>query len=286
MDSLVGHIDRAFLASIAGPAPATKKAHQAEIIASTAAILPALMERFQINTALRIAHFLAQIAHESDSFCTTEEYASGAAYEGRDDLGNVKSGDGKRFKGHGLIQVTGRSNHRNFRLWLDGYSGPPDFEAVPSMAAEFPWAVWGAIWFWTVKSCNVLADRDDLIGITRIVNGGSNGLGQRREKLARAKAAIARVSAEAVSIAQRDFPVLHRGSGLVDQVACLQRLLAKAGYYHLAIDGDFGAGTEGAVRAFQARRGLTVDGLAGEKTFSALLVLLNLRRGGDPWTLA
>lgn len=289
MDSLIGHIDREFLYEAVDVAGGAAQATQSKIIAATAAILPTLMERFQINTERRIAHFVAQIAHESDSFCTTEEYASGSAYEGRADLGNTQPGDGKRFKGHGLIQVTGRRNHRNFALWMRSIlPDAPDFEAEPARAAEFPWAAWGAIWFWVTRNLNVVADRDDLLAVTKSINGGKNGLAARGEKLARAKAALAKIAAGTVSIAQKGFPVLHRGvAGMEDQVACLQQLLAKAGYYHLAIDGDFGAGTEGAVRAFQARRGdLKVDGLAGEKTFNALLVLLNLKRGDQPWTLA
>lgn len=284
MDALVTRIDRTFLLAVALSAP--NRASQDLIITETAKVLPPLLQLFEITTPLRIAHFVAQIAHESDGFHTTEEYASGEAYEGRSDLGNTRSGDGKRFKGHGLIQVTGRSNHRNFTLWIRSIVvDAPDFEAEPQRLEEFPWAVWGAVWFWSTKRLNVLADRDDLVGVTKVINGGKNGLAQRGEKLARAKAALATIAAGAVSDEQKTFPVLHRGLKGED-VECLQRLLAQAGYYHLAIDGDFGAGTEAALRAYQMRAGLKVDGLAGNMTFSALLKLLNLTRGAQPWTLA
>jgi len=73
--------------------------------------LKAGMIRYGITTPLQMAHFIAQLGHESMSFLYTEELASGAAYEGRKDLGNTRSGDGRRFKGRGLIQLTGRANY-------------------------------------------------------------------------------------------------------------------------------------------------------------------------------
>ena len=73
----------------------------------------------QITTPLRHAHFLAQIGHESGGFLWTEELASGDAYENRDDLGNTEPGDGRRFKGRGLIQLTGRANYARFSEFVD-----------------------------------------------------------------------------------------------------------------------------------------------------------------------
>ena len=72
------------------------------------------LEHYGITGMLRTAHFLAQVAHESGQLAYTEELASGAAYEGRSDLGNVEPGDGVRFKGRGLLQITGRSNYRAY----------------------------------------------------------------------------------------------------------------------------------------------------------------------------
>ena len=94
------------------------------------------LDRYKINTRLRIAHFIAQVAHESDCFNAMEEYASGAAYEGRDDLGNVQPGDGKRFKGRGLIQLTGRDNYAKFSKAMN-----QDFLSQPEMVAQTPYAV-------------------------------------------------------------------------------------------------------------------------------------------------
>jgi putative chitinase len=78
---------------------------QAEIIKEAGQVLQATLEAYAINTRLRIAHFLGQTCHESAGFRTTEEFASGAAYEGRKDLGNVKKGDGRLYKGRGLLQL-------------------------------------------------------------------------------------------------------------------------------------------------------------------------------------
>jgi putative chitinase len=231
--------------------------------------LPGLMEQFAINTPLRISHFLAQCAHESDSFKALEEYASGRAYEGRADLGNTKPGDGVRFKGRGLIMVTGRANHRNFTSWMRSVNpNAPNFEANPELLDDKEWASWSAIWFWTVKNLNVLADRDDLRAITKVVNGGYNGFADRAAKLVRAKAIFVGAVGNAVA-AQQGAPVLHRGDRSL-AVGNLQEQLKKAGFYHLAIDEDFGGGTEGAVIAFQKARGLVADGIVGKKTAAAL----------------
>ncbi len=150
-----------------------------------AKLLPNLniaMQRYAINTAIRKAHFLAQTAHESDGFSTNEEYASGADYEGRRDLGNTKPGDGVRFKGRGLIQVTGRSNYAEC-----GNALGVDLISNPQRLGEFDLACLSAGWFWDTRSLNSYADADDVLTITRIINGGDNGLEDRQAYLARAK---------------------------------------------------------------------------------------------------
>lgn len=140
------------------------------------------LERYQINTALRIAHFIAQVAHESDCFNAMEEYASGEDYEGRDDLGNTQPGDGVRFKGRGLIQLTGRSNYAAFAKAMN-----VDFIAQPTLVAQAPYAVLVAGWFWDNNQLNSLADQDDLRAVTRTINGGYNGLEDREKYLQVAK---------------------------------------------------------------------------------------------------
>jgi putative chitinase len=140
------------------------------------------MQRYEIITPLRKAHFLAQVGHESDGFNTNEEYASGADYEGRRDLGNTKTGDGVRFKGRGLIQVTGRSNYA-----ACGQALGVDLISNPQRLGDFDLACLSAGWFWDTRSLNDYADSDDVLQITRIINGGLNGLDDRQDYLARAK---------------------------------------------------------------------------------------------------
>lgn len=140
--------------------------------------------QFGIVTALQKAHFLAQVAHESDGFRTATEYASGRAYEGRADLGNVQPGDGMRFKGRGLIQLTGRENYAAFSHAV----GRGDyFLREPAAVAMLPWAAIAAGWFWKRKGLNSLADRDDVVAVTKRINGGTNGLEDRKLRLAQAK---------------------------------------------------------------------------------------------------
>lgn len=140
--------------------------------------------RFGINTTLRVSHFLAQVAHESAAGRYMEEIASGRAYEGRADLGNTQPGDGVRFKGRGLIQLTGRANYGTYSQAMYG-----DDRAVrdPAMVARLPDAALAAGWYWQAKNINALADRDSLDLVTRRINGGLNGLEDRALRLAQAK---------------------------------------------------------------------------------------------------
>ncbi|MDQ5878998.1 MAG: putative chitinase, partial [Pseudomonadota bacterium] len=105
--------------------------------------LLAVAHRYGITTPLRLAHFIAQLLHESGSLKYTEELASGAAYEGRKDLGNIQKGDGRRFRGRGLIQITGRGSTRRYSQ----FSGV-DYVANPERMAELPASVDSAGWFW------------------------------------------------------------------------------------------------------------------------------------------
>lgn len=138
------------------------------------------MVKYGINTSLEISHFLAQLLHESGKLNYTKEIASGSAYEGRKDLGNTQPGDGVRFKGRGLIQLTGRSNYTAY-----GKYAKIDAVNNPLLLEQIPHCIESACWFYTVfkkdwegLTCLQLSspDRSDFIRITYIINGGFNGL--------------------------------------------------------------------------------------------------------------
>lgn len=270
MGSLVERIDASILRAIAPTAPSNRAAAQAALIKNLGAMLPELLTVADATTSLRISHFLAQIAHESDGFCAIEEYASGAAYEGRIDLGNTHAGDGKRFKGRGPIQLTGRGNYGAFTRWMrKRIPDCPDFEQQPELVAMWPWAGWAAAYFWAERpALNLAADRDDLVAVTKIVNGGKNGLPSRAAYLALVKAQVVKLQGNLMS-AEQQFATVHRGM-LGDQIEQIQRQLRAADFYFLSIDGNFGGGTEAAVKAFQKAHNLVPDGIVGRLTAEAL----------------
>ncbi|BBL75414.1 peptidoglycan-binding protein [Methylomagnum ishizawai] len=211
------------------------------------------MARYGIDTPSRMADFLAQLGHESGSLAYVEEIASGAAYEGRKDLGNTRPGDGKRFKGRGLIQITGRANYA-----AAGSALGIDLLANPERLEEPEFAALSAAWFWRSKGLNELSDLGDFDRITRRINGGTNGAADRLERRKAARTALGLDSP----------PVLRRGdSG--PGVLALQKALAARGV-RVDVDGIFGPAIEAALRGFQASQGLVADGIAGPQTMRAL----------------
>jgi putative chitinase len=156
------------------------------ILDGLADAMPDMETKYEINTVNRQAHFLAQLAHESDGFQTTREYASGKAYEGRKDLGNVNRGDGTKFRGRGLIQLTGRANYERASAALN-----QPFTADPDLVERFPAAATVSGWFWDTHKLNQHADKDDVRQVTKIINGGYNGLAARQAYLSHAKTALA-----------------------------------------------------------------------------------------------
>jgi putative chitinase len=149
--------------------------------------LQTLLPKYEINTPLRIAHFLAQVGHESLNFYYYREIASGKAYEGRKDLGNTEVGDGVRFRGRGIIQITGRANYKECSLFLFGDTRLLDFPELLELPEN---GVGAACWFWSKKNLNFYADKDDLLTITKRINGGTNGYRDRHTRLIMAKKAL------------------------------------------------------------------------------------------------
>lgn len=145
---------------------------------------------FGIVGPVRIAAFLAQVGHESGGFVYTRELwgptAAQARYEGRADLGNTQPGDGFRFRGRGLIQITGRDNYQRAAAGLG-----VDVVADPQLLEGRALAARSAAWWWKTHGCNQLADAGDFVALTKRINGGTNGLADRQARWDRAKKAIA-----------------------------------------------------------------------------------------------
>lgn len=164
--------------------------------------LPAVIDKYEINTPLRLAHFLAQCAHESGNFkqvtenllytparlmqvwphlfptlLSTKAYAykpeaiANRVYAGKIGNGTEKSGDGWKYRGRGYIQLTGKANYQSF----SNYAKLPSILVNPDLVAtEYP--LQSAAWFWITKKLNEVADTNDVARVTKIVNGGYNGL--------------------------------------------------------------------------------------------------------------
>ncbi len=138
--------------------------------------LNSCLVRYKITTALRLRHFLSQIAHESGCLQHTQEIADGSDYEGRDDLGNVNPGDGPKYKGAGVIQLTGRSNYQAFSQAI---ADPKVMDGVAYVAAKYPFTSAG--FWWSNNDMNALCDRGASVEeVTLCVNGGYNGLDDRK----------------------------------------------------------------------------------------------------------
>lgn len=150
---------------------------------------------YDINAnAERLAAFLAQIGHESGSLRYAAEIwgptPAQERYEGRRDLGNAQPGDGSRFRGRGLIQITGRANYREMTRRLE-WMGAPDLEQQPEWLETATGASWSAAVFWASRGLNELADQGSFEAITRRINGGLNGQADRLARHAAAKATLA-----------------------------------------------------------------------------------------------
>ena len=153
-------------------------------------VLNTAMSKYGIVTVRRIAAFIAQVGHESGQLRHVREIwgptAQQAGYEGRADLGNTVKGDGSKYRGRGLIQVTGRANYAAFGVAL-----ALDLINHPELLERPQHAAMSAAWFWSTKGLNTLADKGEFVKITRRVNGGVNGLEDRQRLYAQAQKVLA-----------------------------------------------------------------------------------------------
>jgi putative chitinase len=256
-------------------APTSKE----EIVGPLVGYLNLHMPKYEVNTYLRVCHFLAQAAHEAASFRTLREFASGSAYEGRKDLGNVKKGDGVRYKGRGIFQLTGRANYRTI-----GAKIGMDLENNPELAESPEVSVLTALEYWKSRNLNKWADEDNVERITRLINGGLNGFDDRKKYLARAKTVIPKSFkfVESVQSAANTTPpppidplipaivVAKRGDNS-PYIKDLQDMLIRKGAKIVA-DGAFGPATEKAVSDFQKKNKLKVTGHIDTDTLNKLMV--------------
>lgn len=156
------------------------------ILEGLAPALSVTLDRYGISTPLRVAHFLAQAAHETAGFKTLVEYGTESYFDKRygpqtpvgKKLGNTQPGDGARFRGRGIFQCTGRFNYAKY-----GKAIGVDLIRLPDKAADPTTSVQIACEYWKAKGLNTLADNDDIEGITRKINGGQNGLADRKRYL-------------------------------------------------------------------------------------------------------
>lgn len=220
------------------------------IIKNTVTAFNKYAEMCEINTPLRKSHFLAQIAHESDSFKTTVEYG----------------GKSKRYApwfGRGLIQVTWEENYVDFYEWCveHGFEDVPEFFTPKGrdQVAQFVWAFLGAVWYWQTRNLNKLADEDNVRAITKSINGGYNGLDDRIAKLNKAKAIF---KAKEKKVDTESGSIVTRKKYTVSEV---QTALVDKGF-SLVIDGKMGEKTIAAVKMFQKLNDLVPDGILGPKT--------------------
>ena len=279
------------------------KAHLGEIISDNPDnwydALCELLPKYGITTERRVAHFLSQCAHESGGFKRLEEnlnysakalravfgrYFGDAPKADADEyarnpemianrvyndtyrkykMGNVNEGDGWRFRGRGLKQLTGRYNYTKF-----GESISKTAEEAAEYVATPAGAIESACWFWDTNNLNEIADTDNVVKMTKKINGGNIGLEDRQKRYAHALKVLGMdaddLGTDEGHVDVDDIGVLRKGCK-GEGVKMMQEALG------IGADGDFGPGTERALKQWQTTNGLVADGIAGPKTLEKLL---------------
>jgi putative chitinase len=270
----------------------------------------AIFPKYEINTAARIAGFVAQCAHESNEFKTLEEnlnyseeslkkvfgryfgpgkrdakeYAQNpekiANYVYQDEfrtakMGNTKPGDGWLFRGRRLKQLTGRDNYAAFGKTVNMTAE----EAAVYVATE-KGAIESASWFWNTKKLNAIADTGDIVKMTKIINGGDIGLDDRKNRFAKAltilgaeafASPIAAVVAAATAVVTKALTSFDLDLSTTLTIGSTgDTVKALQTKLGIGADGAFGLGTNRAVKAWQAKNGLVADGVAGPATLKKM----------------
>lgn len=175
--------------------------HITPLVFDIAAWMNRICPKYEIDTPQEYAHFLAQACHETDHFKTLVEYASGKAYEGRKDLGNIAIGDGTWFRGRGIFQTTGRANYMQLGIKRGNCN---IFIELPDLLEKPEYAVWSACEFWQTRGLNDIANHADndrlkkkyrgkilevspVEYISLAINGGYNSIDERKKFYERAK---------------------------------------------------------------------------------------------------
>jgi putative chitinase len=265
-----------------------------------------LFEQHEIITSLRMSHFLAQALHETGGFrilrenmnfsasrlieifginrhsaaVTADEaeklardpeaiaervYGLGNPRKARE-LGNIYPGDGFRYRGNGIMQITGRSNHHRI-----GAACGIDFEGHPDLVTAPEHALKPALQAWTERHLNIFADKNDIRTITRRINGGFLGFADREAWFNKIWLLIKDTN-------QPDEPWIAGNAD--NHVKWLQENLNDLGANpKLVVDGRYGPATRQAVKDFQAAAGIKIDGIAGPVTRAAIKLRLDITRG-------
>ncbi len=245
-----------------------------------------ILPYYEINTTNRVAGFIAQCCHESNNFRVITEnlnYSSKAldsifgkyfvragrdskpyhrqpekianiVYANRMDNGDTASGDGWRFRGRGVIQLTGRHNYTKFGDTL-GYTPEQTVKYLKTKAG----ALESACWYWKTNNINKYCDKQDIVTMTKRINGGTIGLADRKKHYAHAL--------EVLGGKWSPPKVVHSTVRKGSKGATVKAVQTALG---LTADGDFGPGTEAAVIQWQRSKGLVPDGIVGRSTLAAM----------------